>query len=168
MAAPAVRVEDSTLSPGPSVVYPSDTGGGRDISDIDRRLGELHEFLMRAKAGGGGARVPLPLPVPPPMAEGSRPAPEGVGNEEPELGTVFGNRREKSLPPPLPPPEADASGSEEFSSGSISAAVVEREVHDGVEDDGGGGGDGGSLGDSVHDGGQKYVGDRNSEGDGVL
>lgn len=33
---------------------------GREISDIDRRLGELHEFLKRAKAGG----VPLPPPSP--------------------------------------------------------------------------------------------------------
>ncbi|CAM9773157.1 unnamed protein product [Ectocarpus sp. 13 AM-2016] len=40
---------------------------GREISDIDRRLGELHEFLKRAKEGGGvGAGLPLPLPPPPP------------------------------------------------------------------------------------------------------
>ena len=36
---------------------------GREITDIDRRLGELHEFLKRAKAGvGTGVRVPLPPP----------------------------------------------------------------------------------------------------------
>eukprot|EP00903_Cladosiphon_okamuranus_P009943 g9436.t3 len=40
-----------------------DAQAGREISDIDRRLGELHEFLKRAKEGGLGA---LPLPPPPP------------------------------------------------------------------------------------------------------
>lgn len=28
---------------------------GREISDIDKRLGELHDFLRRAKAAGGGS-----------------------------------------------------------------------------------------------------------------
>lgn len=29
------------------------TEASPEISDIDRRLGELHEFLRRAKGGGG-------------------------------------------------------------------------------------------------------------------
>lgn len=41
----------------------ADAQAGREISDIDRRLGELHEFLKKAKEGGLGA---LPLPPPPP------------------------------------------------------------------------------------------------------
>jgi len=48
----------------------ADTDAGREISDIDRRLGELHEFLRRAKEGGvGGLPLPPlpPHPPPPPL-----------------------------------------------------------------------------------------------------
>ncbi|CAN0194090.1 unnamed protein product, partial [Ectocarpus sp. 12 AP-2014] len=60
---------------------PSFAGGemeaGREISDIDRRLGELHEFLKRAKEGGGvGAGLSLPLPPPPPSEVGAEGATE--------------------------------------------------------------------------------------------
>lgn len=33
------------------------TGAGREMSDIDRRLGELHDFLRRAKAAGSTGSV---------------------------------------------------------------------------------------------------------------
>ncbi|CAM9819590.1 unnamed protein product [Ectocarpus fasciculatus] len=58
----------------------SEMEAGREISDIDRRLGELHEFLKRAKEGRGGegvgAGLPLPLPPPPPPEEGAAAATE--------------------------------------------------------------------------------------------
>lgn len=44
----------------------ADREAGREISDIDRRLGELHEFLRRAKAGGGGGAGGGGSPLPPP------------------------------------------------------------------------------------------------------
>lgn len=171
---PVVGVDEKALSPASSVFHATGTGAVRDISDIDRRLGELHDFLRRAKAGGGGAGagVPLPFPLPPPVA-GSRPANSTAGNEDPETQQpVSPTQREQNTAPLLPPPppsrsfEAAAGGPVEFSSGSMSVAVGDEEGDDGAEDGSGGGG--GSLVSGAHDGEEEYIGDRNSEGDGVL
>ena len=60
------RVAENVQGRGDPAPAERDAAGaeaGREITDIDRRLGELHEFLKRAKAGvGTGVRVPLPPP----------------------------------------------------------------------------------------------------------
>lgn len=86
---------------------------GREISDIDRRLGELHEFLKRAKEGGLGA-LPLP-PAPPSTAESRSPRP---------LASVIAPEVAVS-----PPPAGGAAGDDDEDaarlSGSIPAAAAE-------------------------------------------
>ena len=84
-----------------------DAQAGREISDIDRRLGELHEFLKRAKEGGLGA---LPLPPPPPLTAESR------LSQSPSVVDPSGSMR--------PPPAAEAGDEEARSSVPTAAAAA--------------------------------------------
>lgn len=94
--------------------------GGREISDIDRRLGELHEFLKRAKAGGiAGAREAKDLPPPrPPTAGQVSVVAAGVAATVVVSGDL--------PPPPPPPPPSHVAGVSDHA--SIISAEAEGKV----------------------------------------
>ena len=145
-----------------------DEQAGREISDIDRRLGELHEFLKRAKEGGLGA---LPLPPPPPPAttesqpsqptsvvdsfSATRPPPAAATVDEGERlseatvvaaeSAVVELREEESPSPPAADRVGHAGGSPSKGGGSRS---IDEDGADAVCNwqEGGGAGDGSEAG----------------------
>ncbi|CAM9760289.1 unnamed protein product [Scytosiphon promiscuus] len=96
------------------------TEAGREISDIDRRLGELHDFLRRAKEGGvglgvagaspagaeagptGPARLAPPPPAPPVLPSSSLP---------PLSPSVSAEMEDRARARPSPSPSLSASSS---------------------------------------------------------
>lgn len=131
------------------VAYKPSMEAGREISDIDRRLGELHEFLRRAKAGSTGGVLPLPLP-PPVAAVQTHPA-TAAGDIAWEPITAGLESQSAERRPPSPP-LTDVAGASAISRSNSTLFAVEEE---------GSVNRGGSQGDVV-----KRKGGRNSEKDG--